>query len=92
MSFAQNAIYSGIASRISQNLGLLTKHHEIFAAVRRDNLGYMPTSLDLDIHPPSPGTLSGSFSRWVGSSADFRVALPEPERASWGNLKTPSNF
>lgn len=79
-------------SRISEILGLSTKHHEIFAAVRRQQLGVTcePRLSTSTLHPGQP---SGSLTRF-GSSPHpvglIRVALPE--HASWGNLKTPSNF
>lgn len=79
-------------SRISEILGLSTKHHEIFAAVRRPQLGVTcePRLSTSTLHPGQP---SGSLTRF-GSSPHpvglIRVALPE--HASWGNLKTPSNF
>lgn len=59
---------------------------------RGNSLGYN-ASLDLDIHPPIRDTL-GIFHP-VGSSTHHPVGLISvalPEHASWGNLKTPSNF
>lgn len=93
MSFVQKCYVSVVSIYLAylRSWGSLQKHHEIFAAVRRPQLGVTCEPRPRHPHLPS-GTPSGSLTR-LGSSSHpvglIRVALPE--HASWGNLKTPSN-